>query len=255
VSHAYPRSQRAAAADSALSRLSGYVYELPPISGPNKMAAADVKAKINNDLNSDDFPWIDAATRAVFVEFTLFNPNENHFMVVSVVVEFPTGGGSIASWDMWISRLRRYITSEDRVMPALELVVLIGALLHFRSELIQVPPRCASVAKLCAADHRATRSCTASGAGSTSRRPTILPMCPLSLSLFRSLRCAWPSSSTPSRTSSTRTDSRTLSSSAVCSTRRCASACARCMPAHDSRANGAEHPLLRAGAHRLVQDV
>ena len=39
--------------------------------------------------------WIDRRTRAVFLEFTVFNPNTNLFAYVEYLFEFPTIGGVI----------------------------------------------------------------------------------------------------------------------------------------------------------------
>jgi len=112
---------------------SGYVYNFPSLRDVSNLATlqADVDALAGAG-------WLDAATRAVFVEFTLFNANENHFLVASLVVEFPTGGGSLTSWDLSITRLSRSVTGKDPLISALEIIVLISALLHFRSEIIQL---------------------------------------------------------------------------------------------------------------------
>ena len=37
--------------------------------------------------------WVDYYTRAVFLEFTVYNPNSNIFAHVSYLVEFPVTGG------------------------------------------------------------------------------------------------------------------------------------------------------------------
>ena len=43
------------------------------------------------------FSWIDYYTRAVFLEFTVYNPNVNLFSYVNYLMEFPATGGIIAS--------------------------------------------------------------------------------------------------------------------------------------------------------------
>ena len=36
--------------------------------------------------------WVGKATRAVFVDFTVYNPNVNLFCVIQIVFEFPATG-------------------------------------------------------------------------------------------------------------------------------------------------------------------
>ena len=47
------------------------------------------------DLKKD--LWIDRGTRAVFIDFTVYNPNINLFCVIKLVAEMPATGGVIAS--------------------------------------------------------------------------------------------------------------------------------------------------------------
>ncbi len=42
-----------------------------------------------------EYGWIDRQTRAVFVEFTIYNPNANLFAFVSLLAEFPKTGGVV----------------------------------------------------------------------------------------------------------------------------------------------------------------
>lgn len=42
--------------------------------------------------------WIDRGTRAVFIDFTTYNPNINLFVVSKLIAEFPATGGMITSW-------------------------------------------------------------------------------------------------------------------------------------------------------------
>jgi polycystin 2 len=41
--------------------------------------------------------WISRGTRAVFLDFTVYNANLNLFCVVSLLFEFPATGGTIPS--------------------------------------------------------------------------------------------------------------------------------------------------------------
>lgn len=96
---------------------SGYSYELPVPSSNNRASAL---AELES-LEGDD--WVDAKTRAVAIEFSAYNGNENHFVWVQLLVEFPRAGGMITSHDIIVTKLRRYMTSEDNITLILELIV------------------------------------------------------------------------------------------------------------------------------------
>lgn len=55
----------------------------------NSMIAKAVLKEVKENF------WIDRHTRAVFLEFTLFNPNINHFSFVTLLTEFPETGGVV----------------------------------------------------------------------------------------------------------------------------------------------------------------
>lgn len=42
--------------------------------------------------------WIDRGTRAVFIDFTTYNPNINLYVVTKLIAEFPATGGLLTSW-------------------------------------------------------------------------------------------------------------------------------------------------------------
>lgn len=66
----------------------GYIVDL----GLNKSIARQTIQKLKQNL------WIDRGTRAVFIDFTTYNPNINLFMVSKLIAEFPATGGMITSW-------------------------------------------------------------------------------------------------------------------------------------------------------------
>ncbi|XP_071482651.1 polycystin-1-like protein 2 [Diadema antillarum] len=53
--------------------------------------------------------WYDKYTRAIFLEFTVYNANVNLFSVVTLLVETPTEGGGIVSNEVHTFRLYQYI--------------------------------------------------------------------------------------------------------------------------------------------------
>ncbi|XP_078691028.1 polycystin-1-like isoform X3 [Branchiostoma floridae x Branchiostoma belcheri] len=66
------------------------------------------------ELNSTD--WIDRGTRAVFVEFSLYNPNVNLFSVVTLLLELPVTGVGRASHDIKSGRFVVYGYGVDLLM-------------------------------------------------------------------------------------------------------------------------------------------
>jgi hypothetical protein len=58
----------------------------------NKTTAISTIKALKKDL------WIDRGTRAVFIDFTTYNPNINLYVVTKLIAEFPATGGLITSW-------------------------------------------------------------------------------------------------------------------------------------------------------------
>ncbi len=55
-----------------------------------------------------DSNWLDYNTRAVFLEFNIWNPNTNLFNMVTILVEFSTEGYRISSHSIETLQLYRY---------------------------------------------------------------------------------------------------------------------------------------------------
>jgi len=111
---------------------SGYVVVLPELDADS---SREEFTALIDELEKDN--WVDAATRAVFLEFTMYNPTENHFLVGRQLVEFPLSGGAVTSWDMDVLPLRRYMTRDNAMQLILELTVLIFLIQHTYSEWLQ----------------------------------------------------------------------------------------------------------------------
>ena len=60
----------------------GYVADL----GKSQRHASSLMEQL---ISSD---WIDVYTRAIFIEFTVYNPNVNLFAFVNLLMEFPRTG-------------------------------------------------------------------------------------------------------------------------------------------------------------------
>ena len=55
-----------------------------------------------------EFDWLDYYTRAIFLEFTLYNPNVNMFSFVNFVMEFPATGGVMSNPRVMTFQVYRY---------------------------------------------------------------------------------------------------------------------------------------------------
>ncbi|CAF4480352.1 unnamed protein product [Rotaria socialis] len=90
----------------------GFVQELTPNYND---ASAQLK-----DLNAN--LWIDRGTRAVFLDFTVYNANINLFCQIKLMVEFPASGGAVPSKSFSTVKLIRYVSSMDYFVLACEVL-------------------------------------------------------------------------------------------------------------------------------------
>ncbi|KAG1655025.1 Polycystic kidney disease protein 1-like 2 [Nymphon striatum] len=82
----------------------GYVY---PISHPLRGKLNYLRKDMDRLMKSN---WIDKSTRALFVEFGIYNAQVNLFSTVTIVAEFLPGGGIIPYDRIDVFRLQRYHT-------------------------------------------------------------------------------------------------------------------------------------------------
>jgi len=82
--------------------------------------------------------WIDRGTRAIFIDFTVYNANINLFCVVRVVAEFPATGGMIPSWSFRTVKLLRYVTAFDYFVMACEWIFAFFVLYYIVEEVLEV---------------------------------------------------------------------------------------------------------------------
>lgn len=73
---------------------------------------------ILNDLK--DNKWIDDRTRALIVDFTVYNGNVNLFNQIRLVMEFPSTGGVLNTWVVRTSKLLRYVSDMDYFIACAE---------------------------------------------------------------------------------------------------------------------------------------
>lgn len=74
--------------------------------------------------------WVDWATRAVFVDFNIYNANYNLFAVNRVLFEAPNFGGVIPSSTFRTVRIFRYVTLNDYIIAAME-VLFVGFVIWY----------------------------------------------------------------------------------------------------------------------------
>ena len=91
---------------------SGFVSEL----------SASYEEAINKSIELENLNWLDGKTRAVFFEFTIYNPFTNFFAVVNILTEILATGGYYPYPYIATTRLYRYIGAEAKVIMVLELV-------------------------------------------------------------------------------------------------------------------------------------
>lgn len=82
--------------------------------------------------------WLDRGTRAVFVDFTVYNANINLFCVVRLLVEFPATGGAIPSWNFRTVKLIRYVTAGDYFVLACEAIFCLFICYYIVEEILEI---------------------------------------------------------------------------------------------------------------------
>ncbi|CAN7994310.1 unnamed protein product [Ixodes hexagonus] len=106
----------------------GYYADL----GITKDSALQVMAELKDHL------WIGRATRAAFLDFTVYNANVNLFCVIKLVFEFPATGGMIPSWSFRTVKLLRYVSTGDYFVLACEVVFTIFILYYIVEEALEI---------------------------------------------------------------------------------------------------------------------
>jgi hypothetical protein len=88
--------------------------------------------------NLQDNLWIDRGTRAVFIDFTLYNANINLFCVIRLVAELPPTGGVVPSWTLGTVKLIRYVTPSDYFVMACEVMFMLFVIYYIIEEIIEI---------------------------------------------------------------------------------------------------------------------
>lgn len=85
-----------------------------------------------------DNNWLDRGTRAVMLDFTVYNANINMFCQIRLLLEFPTSGGVLPSWDIRTVKLIRYVTPFDYFILALEILFAIFVVYYTIEEALEI---------------------------------------------------------------------------------------------------------------------
>jgi hypothetical protein len=98
--------------------------------------AANATLATLQSLNANSF--LDVASRALFVDLTVYNGNINLFMVVRLLFEFPPSGGVLASANWASVKLLRYVTTGDFVIAAFEVIFFMFIVYFTFEEIIEI---------------------------------------------------------------------------------------------------------------------
>ena len=66
----------------------GYVFEL----------RGDVETLLSRSKELERDAWVDRYTRAIFIEFTVYNPGSNLFSINTLLLEMPDSGSLHPRW-------------------------------------------------------------------------------------------------------------------------------------------------------------
>ncbi len=100
---------------------------------------ADYDTAYNNLVNTmlNNY-WLDRGTRAVFLDFTVYNANINMFCGIRLILECPAAGGCMPSYLFRPAKLIRYVTPLDYFVLALEILFALFLVYYTIEELIEI---------------------------------------------------------------------------------------------------------------------
>ena len=102
----------------------------------------DKAYEIARYLNDND--WYDELTRAIFLEFTVYNANTNLFSVAQILIELPSTGGGVMSQYVHTFRLYHYyggmaiVSVVLQVSPQRRSILSISFCINFYFDLLNV---------------------------------------------------------------------------------------------------------------------
>ncbi|KAJ3665483.1 hypothetical protein Zmor_000976 [Zophobas morio] len=106
----------------------GFYQDLTTTRNASSILIAELKEEL----------WITRGTRAVFVDFSIYNANLNLFCICKLVMEFPPTGGIIPSHSFQAVHLLRYTNYWDYVTFAFEVTVYLIASYFLMEEIREI---------------------------------------------------------------------------------------------------------------------
>uniref|UniRef100_A0A8C9RMB8 Polycystin 2 like 1, transient receptor potential cation channel n=1 Tax=Scleropages formosus TaxID=113540 RepID=A0A8C9RMB8_SCLFO len=97
-----------------------------------KTKSAEVLQELMDNL------WLDRGTRALFIDFSVYNANVNLFCVTSLLVEFPATGGALTSYQIRTVKLIRYVNNWDAFIMGCEIVFCIFIFYYVVEEILEL---------------------------------------------------------------------------------------------------------------------
>jgi polycystin 2 len=85
-----------------------------------------------------DNVWLDRGTRAVFLDFSVYNANINLFCQIRLISEFPSTGGVLPSFQFRTVKLLRYVSSMDYFVLACEIIFVLFTIYYSIEEILEV---------------------------------------------------------------------------------------------------------------------
>lgn len=82
--------------------------------------------------------WLGRGTRAVFLDFSVYNGNINLFCIARLLVEFPATGGVVTSWQFQTVRLIRYVSGWDYFVGMCEVAFCLFVLYYVVEEVLEI---------------------------------------------------------------------------------------------------------------------
>jgi polycystin 2 len=100
--------------------------------GSNKTSSKAMMAELKKNL------WVDRGTRAVMIDFTVYNANINLFCIVTLVLEYPATGGCIPFHMFRTLKLIRYVTTMDYFIMGCEGLFVLFLMYYTIEEIIEI---------------------------------------------------------------------------------------------------------------------
>ncbi|XP_029013313.1 polycystin-2 isoform X2 [Betta splendens] len=82
--------------------------------------------------------WLDRGTRAVFMDFSVYNGNINLFCIARLLAEFPATGGVVTSSQFQTVRLIRYVSSLDYFVAVCEVAFCLFVVYYVVEEVLEI---------------------------------------------------------------------------------------------------------------------